>query len=144
MADGQQISRLLLIKLSDGGSPKTYENMCGFRTSTFNMSANSVDTTIPDCTDPSAVPQKTSIAGILSRTFSGSGKVVSSTAYKSFMADVVAGDQIDAEVAVPGLGSFTGMWAVTSYEFSAPDMEGTLEFSATFEAAGPLTFEAEA
>ena len=143
MADGQQTGRLLLIKVSNGDSPKTYSALCGFKTSTFNMSANSVDTTVPDCENPGAVPQKTSIAGILSRTFSGSGKFIKSANSTAFIADVIAGTQIDAEVAVPGVGAFTGMWAVTSYEFSNPDMEGTLEFSATFEAASALTFTAE-
>jgi len=144
MADGQQTGRLLLIKVSNGDSPVTYSALCGFKTSTFNMSANSVDTTTPDCANPGNIPQKTAIAGIVSRTFSGSGKFIKSALVTDFIADVIAGTQIDAEVTVPGVGTFTGMWAVTSYELSNPDMEATMEFSATFEAASALTFEAEA
>ena len=144
MTTGQQTGRLLLIKLSDGGSPATYNAMCGFKTQQFNLSANSVDTTTADCSNPDAVPQKTSIPGMLSRTFSGSGKFIKSANSAAFIADVIAGNQIDAEVDVPGVGSFVGMWSVTSFDFSAPDMESTMEFSATFEAANALTFTAEA
>lgn len=142
MADGQQIGRLLLIKIGDGASPETFTNLCGLQTRSFNMSANDVDTTIPDCDNPEDTPQKTGVPGIKNRTFTGSGKYVAGANSAAFIAHVVAAETFNAEVVVPGLGSFTGAWYVTDFTFSG-EQEGNMDFSATFNAGGPLEFEAE-
>lgn len=140
----QQLGRLLLIKISDGALPTpTYNNLAGFKTRSFNLSANDVDTTIPDPNNPGGPVQKTSMTGILSRTFSGSGKFVSGAVQATAMAAIRAGNAIDAQVLVPGDGTYAGSWNVTDFEFSGED-EGTMEFSATFTAAGALAFTAEA
>lgn len=142
MADGQQLGRLLLIKISDGGSPATFANLCGLKTRSFNMSANEVDTTIPSCTNPGGPVQKTSRPGIANRTFSGSGNFVSSSAMDTFMGYVRAATAFDAQVVVPGDGTYEGSWMVTDFEFSG-DVEPNMEFSATFVAADVLEFTAE-
>ncbi|WP_138725381.1 phage major tail protein, TP901-1 family [Brucella intermedia] len=145
MADGQQIGRLLLIQIGDGNTtpgPETFTNLCGLQTRSFNMSANSVDTTIPDCQNPGATPQKTGVPGIKQRTFTGSGKFVAGANSAYFIGKVNDAAIFNAIVIVPGLGSYEGPWFVTDFEFSG-EQEGNMDFSATFEAAGPLTFEAE-
>lgn len=142
MADGQQVSRLLLIQAGDGASPEVFTNICGLTTQSFNLSANDVDTTVPDCTDPGATPVKTGMPGILSRTFTGSGKFIKSAKMTAFMQHIIDGTVFNAKVIVPGLGSFSGPWYTTSFEFSG-GMEGSMEFNATFNAGGALTFEAE-
>lgn len=139
----QQIGRLLLIKIGNGAEPEQFNALCGLTTRSFNMSANEVDTTIPDCANPSATPQRTAEPGIKNRTFSGSGKYVKSANSTTFMQHVVDSTKFNAEVIVPGLGSFTGEWFVSEFEASG-EMEGNMDFSATFVAAGPLEFEAEA
>lgn len=143
MADGQQLGRLLLIKIGDGGSPETFANLCGLKTRSFNMSANEVDTTIPSCTNPGGPVQKTSRPGIANRTFSGSGAFVSSTAMDTFMGYVRGSVAFNAQVVVPGDGEYEGSWMVTDFEFSG-DVEPNMEFSATFVAADVLEFTAEA
>lgn len=142
MADGQQEGRLLLIQTGDGGSPEAFTNLCGIVTRSFNMSANDVDTTIPDCENPENTPQKTGVPGIKSRTFTGSGKFVKSVNTTAFMQHVIDATSFNAKVIVPGLGTFTGVWYVTDFSFSG-EMEGTLAFDATFNAGGVLTFVAE-
>ncbi|NNU59728.1 phage major tail protein, TP901-1 family [Ochrobactrum soli] len=142
MADGQQIGRLLLIQIGDGATPEVFTNLCGLQTRSFNMSANSVDTTIPDCQNPGATPQKTGVPGIKQRTFTGSGKFVAGANSAYFVSKVNDAAIFNAIVIVPGLGSYEGPWFVTDFEFSG-EQEGNMDFSATFEAAGPLTFEAE-
>lgn len=143
MADGQQLGRLLLIKIGDGADPEVFSNLCGLKTRSFNMSATEVDTTIPSCTNPGDPVQKTSRPGISSRTFTGSGNFVSSTAMKAFMAHVRASSAFNAQVIVPGDGTYEGEWFVTDFSFNG-DVEPNLEFSATFTAGNVLEFTAEA
>lgn len=142
MADGQQTGRLLLIQISDGASPATYNSLCGIQTRSFNLSANDIDTTIPDCNAPEETPQKTGMPGIKNRTFSGSGKFVKSASSTAFMQHVIDATVFGAKVIVPGLGTFTGDWYVTDFTLDG-EQEGTMGFDATFVAAGVLTFEAE-
>lgn len=143
MADGQQLGRLLLLKIGDGGSPETFTNLCGLKTRSFNMSANEVDTTIPSCTNPGETVQKTSRPGIASRTFSGSGAYVAGANMSAFMEHVIENTAFNAQVVVPGLGTFEGSFFVTDFEASG-DVEPNMEFSATFVAADVLEFTAEA
>ncbi|MER9170914.1 phage tail protein [Mesorhizobium australicum] len=139
---GQQVGRLLLIQIGDGGSPEVFSSLCGIVTRSFNMSANDVDTTIPDCTNPAATPQKTGTPGIKQRTFTGAGKFVASANTTAFLQHVTDATVFNAKVIVPGLGTFTGSWYVTSFEFSGA-MEGNMDFTGTFMAGGALTFVAE-
>lgn len=138
----QQIGRLLLIQIGDGATPEKFNNLCGVTTSSFNMSANEVDTTIPDCENPEATPQKTSEPGIKNRTFTGSGKFVAGANTAKFREYINDAVKFNAKVIVPGWGSFTGPWFVSDFELSG-DQENTMEFSATFTAAGALAFEVE-
>lgn len=140
---GQQTGRLLLIKIGDGGSPESFSNLCGLKTRSFNLSANEVDTTVPDCNNPGQAVQKTAEPGIVNRTFSGSGAFVSGATQATLMGHVRGATVFNAQVVVPGEGTYAGSWMVSDFEFSG-EMEGNMEFSATFSAAGPLTFTAEA
>ncbi|MER9188647.1 phage tail protein [Mesorhizobium australicum] len=139
---GQQTGRLLLIQIGDGGGPEVFTNLCGLQTRSFNMSANDVDTTIPDCTNPGATPQKTGTPGIKNRTFTGSGKFVAGADQTAFMQHVIDATVFNAKVIVPGLGTFTGAWYVTNFTLGG-EQEGTMTFDATFNAAGALSFVAE-
>lgn len=142
MATGQQIGRTLLIQIGDGEEPEVFANLCGLTTRSFNMSANEVDTTIGNCENPEETPQKTAEPGIKNRTFSGSGKFVAGTSTSAFIGHVNDATKFNAKVIVPGLGTYTGPWFVSDFEFSG-ELEGNMDFSATFVAAGPLTFVAE-
>ncbi len=138
----QHLGRTLLIKIGNGASPEVFENLCGIKTRNFNLSANEVDTTFPDCINPGGPVQKTSRPGITNRTFSGSGTFVSGGAQASLMPHVRNATIFNAEVVVPGDGTYAGAWMVSDFEFEG-DMEDDLQFSATFSAAGPLEFTAE-
>ena len=139
---GEQLGRLLLIKLGDGATPEVFTNLCGLKDRSFDLSANSVDTTKPSCTNPGGPVQKTSRPGIVSRTFSGSGTFVSSAAMKAFMVHVNDATVFNAQVIVPDLGTYEGPYFVSNFTFDG-GMEDDLQFSATFEAADALTFTAE-
>ena len=138
----QQKGRLLLIRVGDGAEPEVFSNMCGITTRSFNMSATEIDTTIPDCENPGGPVVRTAEPGIQNRTFNGSGKFVSGANASVLLDHVRAGTTFNAEVVVPGDGTYTGAWFVSEFEFSG-EMEGNMDFSATFVAASPPTFEAE-
>lgn len=139
---GQQLGRLLLIQIGDGGGPEAFSNLCGLKTRSFSLSANEIDTTIPSCTNPGDVVQKTSRPGIASRTFTGSGAYVAGAAMSTFLGHVTGTTAFNAKVIVPGLGTYTGSWFVTDFSVSG-DVEPNMEFSATFTAGDVLTFIAE-
>lgn len=138
----QQKGRLLLIKIGDGATPEVFANLCGIKTQSFNLSASEVDTTTPDCTNPGNAVQRTVEPGIVNRTFSGTGAFVSGGTQAILMGHVRNATVFNAEVIVPGDGEYAGPWMVSEFEFSG-EMEGNMEFNATFVAAGPLTFTAE-
>lgn len=138
----QQKGRTLLIQIGDGAEPEVFTNLCGIQTRSFNLSANEVDTTIPDCENPGNAVQRTAEPGIVNRTFSGSGKFVSGANADALMTHVRNATSFNAKVIVPGDGTYTGSWFVSEFEFSG-EMEGNMDFSSTFVAAGPLTFAAE-
>ncbi|MBZ9808129.1 phage tail tube protein [Mesorhizobium sp. ESP-6-2] len=139
---GQQTGRLLLIQIGDGADPEVFSNLCGVQTRSFNMSANDVDTTIPNCTNPGDTPQKTGTPGIKNRTFTGSGKFVAGASQTAFMQHVIDATVFNAKVIVPGLGTFTGSWYVTDFTLNG-EQEGTMGFDGTFMAGGALSFVAE-
>lgn len=139
----QQKGRLLLIKIGNGGSPETFANLCGLNTRSFNLSANEIETTVPNCDNPGDAVQRTVEPGIVQRTFTGSGKFLSGGTQATLLAHVRAATVFNAQVLVPDEGTYEGAWMVSDFEFSG-EMEGTMEFSATFSAAGPLTFTPEA
>ena len=113
----QQKGRLLLIRIGDGATPtEIFANLCGLKTRSFNLSANEVDTTIPDCLNPGAVVQKTAEPGIANRTFSGSGAFVSGGTQAILMGHVRNATVFNAEVVVPGEGEYAGSWMVSDFE----------------------------
>jgi len=140
---GQQLGRLLLIQIGDGADPEVFSNLCGLKTRSFNLSTASVDTTIPSCTNPGDVVQKTSRPGQASRTFTGSGAFVAGANMSAFMTHVINATVFNARVIVPGLGTFEGPYFVSDSTLSG-DVDPNMEFSATFEAADILTFTPEA
>ncbi|EJC75563.1 putative secreted protein [Rhizobium leguminosarum bv. trifolii WSM2012] len=139
---GQVLGRTLLIKIGDGADPEVFSNLCGLKTRSFNLSAGEVDTTIPDCANPGNVVQKTSRPGIANRTFTGSGAYVAGANMSAFMTHVINATAFNAQVIVPGLGTFAGSWFVTDFTASG-DVEPNMEFSATFTAGDTLTFTPE-
>lgn len=139
---GQQIGRTLLLQISDGATPAVFTSICGITTRDFDMSANSVDTTIPDCINPAGPVVKTAQPGIQNRTFTGNGKFVAGAPAKLLLDHVRAGTVFDAKVIVPGDGTYTGSWFCTNFKFSGAT-EGTMDFSTTVEAASPPSFVAE-
>lgn len=63
----------LLIEVGRGTTPETYEMPCGLTTKSFNATAQTSDTNVPDCDDPDAPSWLERDVTSLSRDISGSG-----------------------------------------------------------------------
>jgi predicted secreted protein len=106
------------------------------------MSNASIDTTVPNCEDPSQPIVATARPGRQTITFSGDGLFDSNAAGKA-IADSARNQDIDTnyEVVVPGYGSFQGPFFISDFQWNG-DMEDPLAFSATWTPldASQLTF----
>lgn len=138
----QQLGRLLLIRIATASAPRVVENLCGLRSRNFNLSANEVDTTTTNCLNPGGPVQRKARPGITQRSFSGSGLFVSGAVSSLLMTHVRNATPFDADVVVPGEGTYSGMWMAANFEFTG-EMEDDLGFSASFSAADLLTFTPE-
>lgn len=130
-----QNGRELAIKRSDvadGSGTKVF--VCGLRTRTFSIANAEIDTTIPNCTDPSLPIVATSIPGRQTLEFSGDGLADDDAAMQMVHDDARLQRIVPYEVVVPGFGSYVGPMGVFEFAFSA-DMEDPLGFSATWRPA---------
>lgn len=138
----QENARELVIKRGDGASPEAFSFVCGIQTRSFKMSNASIDTTVPNCEDPSEPIVATARPGRQTIEFSGNGLFDSNAAGKA-IADDVRNQNIDVnyKVIVPNYGEWTGPFFISDFEWSG-DMENPLAFSATWTPldASQLTF----
>ncbi len=140
--DGQVWGRTLLIKIGDGATPEVFTNLCGIKTRSFTMSSDRVDTTTPSCTNPGDKVVQTSRPGVQSVSFTGAGKVVSGATTTKFREYVRNNEPFNAQVVVPGDGTYEAQWTVTNFELSG-DETNTMEFNATWNTVTDYTYEAE-
>lgn len=130
-----QNGRELVIKRSataDGTGSKVI--VCGLRTRGWSINNAEIDTTIPDCDDPSKPIVATSDFGRQTLEFSGDGLADNDAAQLMVHDDARLQRIVPYEVVVPGFGSYVGPMGVYNFEFTA-DMEEKLGFSATWRPA---------
>lgn len=127
----QQNARELVIKRSNGDSPETFTFVCGLRTRSWTMSNAQIDTTVPDCENPSAPIVATAKPGRQTLSFSGDGLFDNADVGKEVANDARLQSVNYYQVIVPGYGTWEGPFMVADFEFSG-DMEDQLAFSATW------------
>ena len=118
------------------------EIIAGLTTRTINLNGNLVDITSFDDVDANGTVWRTSLAGIQMLDFDGSGYFADKTQAVSFLDAKNGGTYLSLEVIVPGLGSFTGSFAVGNLSFGA-ETEGAVTMSLQMQSSGPVTFTAE-
>ncbi|UOK71712.1 phage tail tube protein [Ancylobacter polymorphus] len=124
----QQNARELVIKRYNGS---TFDFVCGIRTRSMPISNAQIDTTVPDCTNPSAPISATAMPGRQTLSFTGDGLFDNAQIGKSVADDARTQAITDYQIIVPGYGTFEGPFMVADFEFSG-DMEDPLAFSATW------------
>lgn len=128
----------ILIKVDTNGSG-TFGTIGGMRSKSITLNKETVDVT-----DSDSVGQWRELltgAGVKSASISGSGVFKDSAnealILTNFNTDVIA----EYQFIVPGLGTFEGLFDVTSLEYSG-EYNGEAQFSMSFESAGQVTFTA--
>lgn len=124
-------ARELVIKRGDGASPENFTFVCGLKTRTFTMSNASIDTTTPNCADPSAPIVATAMPGRQTLTFSGDGLFDSDEVGKAVADDARTQAETNYQVIWPGYGQWEGPFFISDFSVNG-DMEDPLAFSATW------------
>ncbi|WCL55781.1 phage major tail protein, TP901-1 family [Gimibacter soli] len=117
----------------------TYEAAGGFRTNSFTFSGETIDVTSKDSGGYRALMA----GGTRALSTSGSGVFVSDDIVKMLNTKIAAGELVDCELVVPGLGSYSGMFAIKSLEMSG-EHNGEVTYSISLDSAGVVAFTAEA
>ena len=141
----QKNARELAIKRETSPGSGVFSYVCGFRTRTFKMSNAQIDTTVPNCTDPSLPIIATAMPGRQTIEFSGDGLFDNDTASVAVFEDSrVQSSDVVYRVIIPGVGSFEGPFFISEYELGG-EMEDAMGFSATWVPLdnSQLTFTAE-
>ena len=136
----QQQGKELVIKRWNGTS---FVFVCGVRTRSMTISNAQIDTTVPDCDDPSQPLVNTSVPGRQTITFSGDGLFDNADVGKAVADDARLQSLTDYQIIVPGYGTFEGEFMISDFEFGG-EMEDQMTFSATWAPTGALAFTAEA
>lgn len=112
----------------------------GFRTRSLAINSEIVDVTTAD--DTSRYRQLLAATGIKSLTFTGSGIIKDTAAQQALATDVLAQTADTYTVTVPGFGTFSGLFQISSLTM-AGEYNGEATFDITIESAGDNTFTAE-
>ena len=127
-----QLGRLLLIKRStvpDGTGTRV--PVCGLRPRSFSISNADIDTTVPDCDDPSLPIVATSVPGRQTLEFTGSGIADNDAVGRIVFDDARLQRRVTYEVIIPGFGTYVGPFAVYDFTFSG-EMEEEMGFDGTW------------
>jgi predicted secreted protein len=109
----------LLLLAGNGASPEIFGEPCGLTTKSFELSASTNTTVIPDCDNPEAAAWEATDTNALSATASGSGvmAIESFTVWNAwFMSTENRNMQIKLDD--PALGHYVGAFKLTSFKLS--------------------------
>lgn len=134
-----QSGTLFLLKLrNDAGTP-AFVPVAGLRSRSLAFNAQVIDITNSD-----SVGQFREILagyGIKSLSVSGAGVAVTKASFEVIRDAAFDQSLRDAEITVPDFGVFTFKVKVSAFELTGAH-DGALEFSATLESSGDVTFVA--
>jgi TP901-1 family phage major tail protein len=131
-----QKGRDLLLKISDGG---TYATVAGLRTKRLAFNAETVD--ITDAESAGRWRELLGGAGIQRASLSGSGLFKDQASDALVRTAFFAGSILSWQILIPAFGALTGLFQITSLEYSG-DYNGEVRFELALESAGSLSFGA--
>lgn len=139
MAEQKGSDMLLKIDTAVSGGP-TYTTVGGIQSKGLKINEESVDVTTQDATDK--FRRLLAGAGIRKVSLSGSGILSGGTGQLAAHTSIMEGTIKDWEVIVPGWGSYTGKFQVTSFDIKGPH-DKAVDFDISLESAGQITFAAD-
>ncbi|SHF67545.1 Predicted secreted protein [Loktanella atrilutea] len=128
----KQNARELLVKLGT-------EVVAGLTTRTINLNGNLVDITSINTAEPGGTVWREVIAGIQMLDIDGNGYFEDKTQAVSFIDAKNDGTYLALEIIVPGLGSFTGNFAVGNMGL-AGELEGAVTMTIQLQSSGAVVF----
>ncbi len=136
------LGRELIIKRKNDAT-ESFDIVCVVEQRSLNINNEEVDTTKPDCDNPGGVLRYSSIGGVQSVRWSGSGAYVSSATQALVLEDILAQTLAEDQVSVPSVGIFEGFMRILSANFQGDKTgELTCDLSGVFD--GDVAFEAAA
>ncbi|MEM8822038.1 MAG: phage tail tube protein [Pseudomonadota bacterium] len=138
----KQNARELLVNIGDGADPQVYTAFCGLTTRNINLNGNLVDITAINKDNPGGVVWRELIAGIQSVDVDGNGYFEDKAQTILLIDAKNDGTYLPLQVVVPGLGSFTGNFAVGNLGV-AGDLEGAVTMTTQLQSSGAVTFTPE-
>ncbi|TCT28858.1 phage tail tube protein [Martelella mediterranea] len=134
------LGRELIIKRKS--SSEAFDIVCVVEQRSLNINNEEVDTTKPECENPGGVLKYSSIGGVQSVRWSGSGAYVSSATQALVLQDILGQTKSEYQVTVPSVGTFEGPMTMISANFQGDksgeltcDLAGVFDGSVVFAAA---------
>ena len=131
-----QKGKLLLMKIGNGASPEVFTTIGGMRSNTLTMNDEMVDITNKDSDGARTILAQ---GGVNSITIAGSGVFTDSASETTLKTSFNLAALINYQFLVPGFGTFTGAFMLTSLEY-AGEYNGEVTYSFTFESAAAIVF----
>ncbi|AMM84250.1 phage tail tube protein [Martelella sp. AD-3] len=135
------LGRELIIKRKNDATEE-FDIVCVVEQRSLNINNEEVDTTKPDCDNPGGVLRYSSIGGVQSVRWSGSGAYVSSVTQALVLDDVLNQRKAEYQVTVPSVGTFEGLMTMLSANFQGDktgeltcDLAGVFQQDVAFAAA---------
>ncbi len=125
----------LLLKINDGASG--YVTVAGLRSRQFSLNAESVD--ITDSESAGRWRELLAGAGLRRASVNGSGIFKDATSDEKIRDAFFAGHILNWQIVVPEFGSLTGLFQITTLEYSGQH-NGEITFDIVLESAGSIQF----
>lgn len=128
----------LLLQILKEGTAGDFETVGGIRSNSFSMNGEMVDVTSKDS---QGFREYLSGAGLRSASLSGSGVFKNDFRFQQLNRQMLDGIHETWRIIVPDLGSYTGVFAISSLSLTG-EHNGEITFSISMESAGALVFDA--
>ncbi|MEQ8556739.1 MAG: phage major tail protein, TP901-1 family [Henriciella sp.] len=134
-----QRGRDVLIKISDGGTPESFQTLAGIRSSELELNQQAVDATSAD--SPEGWRELLANAGLKTMRVRGRGLFKDAASDARMRAIFFSGDIAHWQLVVPDLGSFTGPFQIARLSWGGTH-DGEATFSVELQSSGALSFGA--
>lgn len=126
----------LLLKIHNS---TTYVTVAGLRSKRLSFNAETVDVT--DAESVGRWRELLGGAGVQRASLSGTGIFKDAASDARLREVFFAGDIVSCQIVIPDFGTVTGLFQISALEYSG-QYNGEMQFEATLESAGALTFGA--
>lgn len=128
-----QKGRDLILQIHDGSD---YETIGGFRTNSFTINNETADVSTKDS---GAFRQLMADTGLRQLSTSGNGVFLGDAQFEVAHGHAMAGTHPMCKIMAPGLGAYTGAFAIRSLDM-AGNHNGEVTYNIALESAGDISF----